>query len=91
MSMKRRSSATADRLYCIGRDNSLRMKAQDLSNYVGKVLRLRDDGSVPPDNPFVGRAGAKPEGPDGLLYVATELVSGGNAPDGTILRIEPVE
>jgi len=42
-------------------DNSLRMKAQGLDNHVGKTLRLRDDGSVPPDNPFVGRAGAKPE------------------------------
>ncbi len=51
-----------DRLCCIEKDdNSLRMKAQDLSNHVGKVLRLRDDGSVPPDNPFVGRVGAKPE------------------------------
>jgi glucose/arabinose dehydrogenase len=51
-----------DRLCCIGRDdNSLRLKAQDLSNDVGKVLRLRDDGSIPPDNPFVGRTGAKPE------------------------------
>jgi glucose/arabinose dehydrogenase len=37
------------------------MKAQSLSNHVGKTLRLRDDGSVPPNNPFVGRAGAKPE------------------------------
>ncbi len=27
----------------------------------GKVLRLRDDGSMPPDNPFVGRAGYRPE------------------------------
>jgi len=51
-----------DRLCCTGvEDNSLRMKAQDLGNHVGKTLRLRDDGSVPPDNPFVGRAGAKPE------------------------------
>jgi glucose/arabinose dehydrogenase len=51
-----------DRLCCIGKDdNSLRLKAQDLSNHVGKVLRLRDDGGVPADNPFVGRAGAKPE------------------------------
>jgi aldose sugar dehydrogenase len=51
-----------DRLCCIGRDdNSLRLKAQDLSNDVGKVLRIRDDGSIPPDNPFVGRVGAKPE------------------------------
>lgn len=42
-------------------DNSLRMKAQMLDNHVGKTLRLRDDGTVPPDNPFVGRAGAKGE------------------------------
>jgi glucose/arabinose dehydrogenase len=27
----------------------------------GKVLRLNDDGTVPPDNPFVGKAGYKPE------------------------------
>jgi glucose/arabinose dehydrogenase len=51
-----------DRLCCNGTDdNSLRLKAQDLGNHVGKTLRIRDDGSVPPDNPFVGRAGAKPE------------------------------
>jgi glucose/arabinose dehydrogenase len=51
-----------DRLCCIGKDdNSLRMKAQRLDNHAGKTLRLRDDGSVPPDNPFVATAGAKPE------------------------------
>jgi glucose/arabinose dehydrogenase len=27
----------------------------------GKVLRLRDDGTVPPDNPFVGKEGHRPE------------------------------
>ena len=51
-----------DRLCCTGtEDNSLRMKAQALDNHVGKTLRLKDDGTVPPDNPFVGKAGAKPE------------------------------
>jgi glucose/arabinose dehydrogenase len=51
-----------DRLCCTGtEDNSLRMKAQKLDNHAGKTLRLRDDGTVPADNPFVGRAGAKPE------------------------------
>jgi len=35
--------------------------AQDPNLYSGKIIRLRDDGSVPPDNPFVGRAGHKPE------------------------------
>jgi glucose/arabinose dehydrogenase len=42
-------------------DNSLRMKSQALDNHVGKTLRLRDDGTVPKDNPFVGKPGAKPE------------------------------
>jgi aldose sugar dehydrogenase len=37
------------------------MDAQDPSHHKGKVLRLRDDGSVPGDNPFVGRAGYRPE------------------------------
>ncbi len=27
----------------------------------GKVIRIRDDGTIPPDNPFVGKAGARPE------------------------------
>jgi len=35
--------------------------AQDLSNHHGVVLRLHDDGTVPSDNPFVGRSGALPE------------------------------
>ncbi len=39
----------------------LRDKAQELSTHLGKVIRIRPDGSVPPDNPFVGRADAKPE------------------------------
>jgi glucose/arabinose dehydrogenase len=34
--------------------------AQDPGDYSGKVVRLRDDGSVPPDNPFIGRPGYKP-------------------------------
>jgi glucose/arabinose dehydrogenase len=37
------------------------MDAQDPSHHKGKVLRLNDDGSVPGDNPFVGRAGHRPE------------------------------
>jgi glucose/arabinose dehydrogenase len=35
--------------------------AQDLTNHHGKMIRLHDDGRVPADNPFVKRAGAKPE------------------------------
>jgi glucose/arabinose dehydrogenase len=36
-------------------------QAQRLDSVYGKVLRLRDDGKVPSDNPFVGRDGARPE------------------------------
>ncbi len=51
-----------DRLCCIPEDDpSLRIKAQSLENHVGKTLRIRDDGSVPDDNPFVGRDDALPE------------------------------
>ena len=35
--------------------------AQDVSNHHGVIVRLHDDGSVPEDNPFVGREGARPE------------------------------
>ena len=35
--------------------------AQDPTSHGGKVLRLTEDGGVPPDNPFVGRPGYKPE------------------------------
>ncbi len=35
--------------------------AQEPGSLNGKVLRLRDDGTVPSDNPFVGRAGYRPE------------------------------
>jgi len=34
---------------------------QDTAIHKGKILRLRDDGSVPPDNPFVGRKEFRPE------------------------------
>jgi glucose/arabinose dehydrogenase len=37
-----------------------REQAQRLDSQLGKVLRLRDDGTVPDDNPFVGRADADP-------------------------------
>jgi glucose/arabinose dehydrogenase len=35
--------------------------AQDLSNHHGKIIRLHEDGRVPTDNPFAGRAGARQE------------------------------
>ncbi len=36
-------------------------RAQDLSATLGKVVRINPDGSMPRDNPFVNRAGARPE------------------------------
>ena len=38
-----------------------REQAQDLGSLLGKTLRIGPDGSIPRDNPFVGRAGARPE------------------------------
>jgi glucose/arabinose dehydrogenase len=38
-----------------------RDKAQDLGTHYGKVIRIRPDGSVPPDNPFAKKSGARPE------------------------------
>ncbi|MEP7310295.1 MAG: PQQ-dependent sugar dehydrogenase [Acidobacteriota bacterium] len=34
---------------------------QQMDSLMGKVLRINTDGSVPPDNPFVGKSGARPE------------------------------
>jgi glucose/arabinose dehydrogenase len=42
-------------------DNSVRILAQSLASDLGKTLRLTDDGGIPQDNPFVGRAGARGE------------------------------
>ncbi|MDG4595380.1 MAG: PQQ-dependent sugar dehydrogenase [Candidatus Contendobacter sp.] len=42
-------------------DGNIRDQAQNLGTHFGKVLRLKDDGTPPPDNPFVDRPGAKPE------------------------------
>jgi glucose/arabinose dehydrogenase len=38
-----------------------RVQSQDLNSHFGKVIRINSDGTVPADNPFVGRANAKPE------------------------------
>jgi len=63
-----------------------RESAQDLTSDLGKTLRLNDDGSVPRDNPFVGRANVRPEiyswghrNPQGLAY---------DAPSGRLYETE---
>ena len=45
----------------LGEHYSHRDEAQNLSNHLGKLIRISPDGSAPPNNPFVGRDGAKPE------------------------------
>jgi len=38
-----------------------RDEAQNTANHLGTIVRIKDDGSVPEDNPFKGKAGARPE------------------------------
>lgn len=74
-------------------DRYARMQdAQTLDNHHGKIVRIGKDGSVPRDNPFVGRAGALPEiwsyghrnaqgaalAPDGRLWMHEHGPQGGD-------------
>jgi glucose/arabinose dehydrogenase len=59
----------------LGEHFTTRDQAQNLANHLGKIIRIRPDGSVLPDNPFVTRPGAKPEtwsfghrNPQGLAF-----------------------
>lgn len=54
--------------------------AQKLDNHHGKVVRINKDGSVPKDNPFVGKAGALPEI---WSYGHRNMQGAALAPDGT--------
>lgn len=45
----------------LGDGFSLREAAQNLHSHLGKIVRIRPDGSVPADNPFAGRLDALPE------------------------------
>ena len=38
-----------------------RMQAQNMDSLIGKIARINTDGSVPKDNPFVGKPGVRPE------------------------------
>ena len=49
------------KLYITTGDATQRELAQQLDSLAGKTLRLNDDGTVPDDNPFVGRTDARPE------------------------------
>lgn len=59
----------------LGEHFSTRDQAQNLANDLGKIVRIAPDGSVPKDNPFAGRAGARAEiwsyghrNPQGLAF-----------------------
>jgi glucose/arabinose dehydrogenase len=76
----------------LGERFSRMQDAQTLDNHHGKVIRVRKDGSVPPDNPFVNKSGALPEiwsyghrnsqgatlGPDGKLWTHEHGAQGGD-------------
>jgi glucose/arabinose dehydrogenase len=49
------------KLYITTGDSTERELAQQLNSLAGKTLRLNDDGTVPPDNPFVNQSNARPE------------------------------
>ena len=49
------------KLYVTVGDATDRQIAQQMNSLGGKILRLNDDGTVPNDNPFVGRSDARPE------------------------------
>jgi len=73
-------------------DKPMRPQAQDPGSHMGKVIRINADGSIPQDNPFVGRAGALPEiwslghrnvqgiaiGPDGKVWTIEHGTRGGD-------------
>ena len=85
-----------------GRDGNLYMTmgdrfsrkedAQVLGNHLGKIIRVTKEGAAPPDNPFVGQAGALPEiwsyghrngqglawAPDGRLWMTEHGPQGGD-------------
>jgi len=42
-------------------DRNIGRMAQEPGSHIGKIVRLKDEGSVPPDNPFVGKTGWLPE------------------------------
>ncbi|HMP89023.1 MAG TPA: PQQ-dependent sugar dehydrogenase [Kiritimatiellia bacterium] len=64
-------------LYVTFGERGDRHLSQRLDTHHGKVIRIRDDGSVPEDNPFAGRDQAHPEiytyghrNPQGIIYDA---------------------
>jgi glucose/arabinose dehydrogenase len=73
-------------------DKPMRPQAQQLDSDMGKVLRIRPDGTIPDDNPFAGKDGARPEiwsvghrnaqaaafDPEGRLWIVEHGTQGGD-------------
>jgi glucose/arabinose dehydrogenase len=62
-------------IYFSAGERGTQPKVQELGNDHGKIHRIKDDGSVPDDNPFVGKSGASPSiwsyghrNPQGMAY-----------------------
>jgi len=49
------------KLYISDGDSTKWELAQQMDSLAGKILRLNDDGTVPQDNPFIGKQGVRPE------------------------------
>ena len=76
----------------LGERSRFKEEAQNLKSHLGKVVRVGKDGSIPRDNPFVGRRDAWPEiwsyghrnpqgatlGPDGRLWMHEHGPQGGD-------------
>ncbi|KFJ09848.1 glucose / Sorbosone dehydrogenase family protein [Delftia acidovorans] len=76
----------------LGERSRYKEEAQNLKSHLGKIVRIAKDGSVPGDNPFAGRADARPEiwsyghrnaqgaalGPDGSLWMHEHGPQGGD-------------
>lgn len=86
-----------NKLYITTGEATQKEIAQRLDSLGGKILRLNDDGTVPPDNPFVGRKDARPEiwtygnrNPEGIdwqpgtntMFETEHGPSGNDAPGG---------
>ncbi|KAF1019617.1 MAG: Aldose sugar dehydrogenase YliI [Paracidovorax wautersii] len=79
-------------MLALGERSSQSQQAQNLQSHLGKVVRLNKDGSVPADNPFVGRSDARPEiwsyghrnpqgaalSPDGVYWLTEHGPRGGD-------------
>ncbi len=48
-------------LYVTAGERASPDRAQDLADLAGSIIRITENGGIPPDNPFVGRSGVRPE------------------------------